>query len=203
LLVADGASVTEHWESSDPSPLDLAEGGTLVVTSAATLPPAAQERIARHLGRGSPPTSSVPPAGVVLCISSSFPELVRRGQVVRSLARAIGDWQVDLPPLVDRPEDLRPNVLVRLARAGLQARGEPVGIDPSALRMLLDHDWPGNDIELDDVLLRAALAGSEPRVTSKDLAQIGFRPATATDPSATPPPVSPSIRPRPRRPMRG
>ncbi len=65
-----------------------------------------------------------------------------------------------LPTLVERPEDLRALSLEALARAGLEKDGRPLGLDTSALRLLSDHDWPGNDRELEDVLSRAALARS-------------------------------------------
>jgi DNA-binding NtrC family response regulator len=76
--------------------------------------------------------------------------------------------------LASRPEDLRALVLDQLARVGARFRGEPVGVEDRALARLMDHNWPGNDVELADVLLRAALVARGQRVTLEDLQAIGF-----------------------------
>ena len=49
-----------------------------------------------------------------------------------------------------------------------------MGIDDRALACLMDHRWSGNDIELADVLLRAALNAQGTRVTLEDLEDTGF-----------------------------
>jgi DNA-binding NtrC family response regulator len=76
-----------------------------------------------------------------------------------------------------RSEDLRALVLDRLARLGLKLRGHPFGVDSGALGRLIEHTWPGNDLELDDVMARATLAtlaAGTDLVTSAELDRIGF-----------------------------
>ena len=107
-----------------------------------------------------------------------------------------------IPPLAERAEDLRALVLDRLSRAGLRLRDEPLGIDAAALRLLSEHTWPGNEAELDDVLLRAAEVASGAAVTAADLAAIGFRPIFEAAPQATPLPVLTRRRPPSRPPRR-
>jgi DNA-binding NtrC family response regulator len=97
-------------------------------------------------------------------------------------------------------------VLAHLARAGVQLRGEPLGVDAAALALLLEHPWPGNDTELSDVLNRAAGVAVGPLVTSGDLQNVGFgRPGEAapTRPTSLPPPsAAPDTRRRRSRPSR-
>jgi transcriptional regulator with PAS, ATPase and Fis domain len=40
--------------------------------------------------------------------------------------------------------------------------------------LLVEHTWPGNEIELEAVLLRAVRVAAEKTVTAEDLAKIGF-----------------------------
>jgi transcriptional regulator with PAS, ATPase and Fis domain len=40
--------------------------------------------------------------------------------------------------------------------------------------LLVEHTWPGNEIELEAVLLRAVRVAGEKTVTAEDLAKIGF-----------------------------
>ena len=79
-----------------------------------------------------------------------------------------------LPALLDRAEDLRALVLSALARESTRVGREPLGIDAGALRLLVEHTWPGNELELEAVLLRAVRVAREKLVTAEDLAKVGF-----------------------------
>jgi DNA-binding NtrC family response regulator len=199
LVMVDGTRSTDHdpqhWENVRASPLQLAEGGTLVILNLAALPSEVQQLLIGRLvhAPSSTESSSVPRPGLVATVSSPPPTLVEAGRLERSLARWLATSTVELPALANRGEDLRALALDQLARAGMQARGEPFGIDPAALRLLLEHDWPGNDLELADVLLRAAATATGPVVTAQDLARIGFRPTLEQAAAASP--VPPSARP--------
>ena len=209
FLVVDGTRGAEHdpdrWQSDEHSPLILADGGTLVVLAVDSLPLAVQEILARHLARGTTASddSVIPPAGLTLSSSRHPGELAASARLVRSLERSLHDAVVELPPLMDRAEDLRALVLDQLARAGLEVRGEPLGVDSAALRLLLDHRWPGNDLELRDVLTRAACLTAGKLVSMADLANVGFRPDTEHGVTGTPLPVVPRLRSRGRRTPRG
>jgi transcriptional regulator with PAS, ATPase and Fis domain len=76
----------------------------------------------------------------------------------------------EIPPLRERPADVR-----RLARhfaelLGQRYRGHPLGLSPDAEELLLAHSWPGNVRELRNVIERTALLGSGADVCRVDLA---------------------------------
>jgi hypothetical protein len=206
LVVIDGASGAEHdatrWDDPDRSPIALADGGTLVVLDVAALPEAIQDRLAMSIGRRGRAlsTSQVPEARIVFSVREPVDAMARNGRLSRALAARLGP-SVDLPPLSMRAEDLRGMVLERLAGAGMRRRGEPLGISPPALAALVEHEWPGNDSELADVLLRAAEVAAGPLVTVQDLEAIGFRRPAESAPAAPPPPPE-SRRRRSTRPRR-
>jgi len=80
--------------------------------------------------------------------------------------------KVALPSLAERAEDLRALALHKLSRIGTRLRGKAFGISLQAQALLNEHDWPGNDAELDAVLLRAALATTGDVVDAAVLLQV-------------------------------
>src|SRR5690606_22694533 len=86
-----------------------------------------------------------------------------------ALAKRLEGPRLTLPTLAERAEDLQSLVLFELAAAGLRSRGEPLGIAPAALRVLTEHTWPGNDLELRAWLRHAAAHAKGPVVTVDDL----------------------------------
>lgn len=189
LVLVDAATATAHdeslWTDAVRSPIRLADGGTLLVLDAAALPHAAQDHLARAIAHRDT-SSSIPRARVMVSLRARVPNLVASGRLTRSLGSALGEAHVDLPALSSRTEDLRALALERLSAAGMRARNQPLGIDASALSLLVEHRWPGNDLELRDVLVRAAEVARGPVVTARDLADIGFRADPASD-AARPP----------------
>ncbi len=199
FVVADAATSLEHdeerWRDPVASPLALADGGTLLILDVAALPLVIQDDIARAIVRrvAESAPSSIPPPMLVVSVREPVDDLVLAGRLSQKLAARVGRRVVTLPFLADRSEDLRALVLDRLAGIGMRTRGEPLGIEASALSLLLEHAFPGNDTELDDVLVRVARVATGPAVTRENLAAIGFHKIEATAPRETP-----SIAPEPR-----
>lgn len=193
FIVVDCASGSEHdtkiWEDPSRSPLQLSEGGTLVLMDAPALPPAVQEIVAQTLSRlqGQPAMSGVSRPGLIAALPLQVEQLVSEGRLTASFARLLGTSSpVRVPALADRAEDLRALALDVLARRGLALRGSPLGISPEALRLVVEHDWPGNDLELTAVLTRAATAAAGPVVTADDLSPMGL--LRSSEQRTSPPP---------------
>lgn len=185
LVVVRGTDAAEQeldrWRDAQASPLTLADGGTLLVIDVPVLPRTVQDFIAASLAERVAPSGSATPLDVWLAVSvpATVDALVAAGRLSSVLADWLGDRALVLPPLSARSEDLRALALDQLARVGARLHGEPFGIDDRALARLMDHSWPGNDVELADVLLRAALVAQGPRVTLDDLQRSGFVVASA------------------------
>lgn len=144
LVWIDGSHSPEQplsrWEG-EASPLLAARGGSLVIFEPHALAPDTQEMLGQ-VGFGG------------LTAVLVLPEPAPPGLHPRLSAR-LGDAFVTIPPLAERPEDLRALALHELARLGHHRRGRPYGLDLEAQELLFEHDWPGNDIELLAVLLKA------------------------------------------------
>jgi transcriptional regulator of acetoin/glycerol metabolism len=184
MVVVDGGNKAEHdvnkWHDRATSPVTAAAGGTLVLIDAHLLPPLVQMRIA------STPQNDF---GLVVVLPGTVDSLAANGKLVEVLADRLGDRAVALPELSSRAEDLSLLILDKLTRMGQRIRQAPLGIDPHAMAALVEHNFPGNDAELEALLLRAVLATPQGAraVTLRELEAVGFSlpPGSARRPRRT------------------
>ncbi|MBI2390795.1 MAG: hypothetical protein HYV09_14490 [Deltaproteobacteria bacterium] len=166
----DGADAA-RWADPRSSPIELARGGTLCVLAANALPREAQRRLVSALSfrEGPGPDPTPVDLRLLLAATSADPEhdtLTAQLDALDPALRAhLRDVPLRLLPLARRVEDLHATTLDRLAALGTALVGEPLGVAPEALALLVEHGWPGDDLELDDVLARAALAATESGAT--------------------------------------
>ncbi len=213
FVVVDGTNFIEHgrelWQDAARSPLTLADGGTLTILDVAVLPLETQDLIAHSFARRTNglAVSAVAKPGLFVTLRVPLLRLLEEGRLSRELARWLGASELILPTLAERPEDLQALALETLSRVGLSLRGEPLGLEPAAMRLIAEHDWPGNELELRARLLSAARRAPGAVVRAEDLLATGFAPSPAAEaePDSTPAPalLPARARPRPRRAPRG
>ncbi len=169
LAIVEGTSPAEQdaafWGDPNASPLRAAASGTVVLLDADALPLETQAVIAGALHEG---------VGLVVVVPATIDALVASGRLDERLADRLGARAVAIPPLTARAEDLRALVLDQLARFGVRVHGRALGVEAAALAELGEHGWPGNEVELADVLLRATLAARGEVLRAADLAAVGF-----------------------------
>jgi len=213
FVVVDGTNSVEHaleiWNDAQRSPLVLADGGTLTILDVAVLPLEIQDLIAQSFSRraSTPLVSSVAKPALFVTLRVPLARLLEEQRISKELGRWLSESEVVLPSLSERAEDLQALALDALSRVGLSERGEPLGIEPAAMRLLAEHDWPGNELEFRARLLSAARHATGQVVRADDLLATGFAPAAPKalerELELTPPPPLFSRRPRPRRLPRG
>jgi DNA-binding NtrC family response regulator len=71
---------------------------------------------------------------------------------------------LSLPPLRDRKEDIPVLAHHFLAKYGTENRKVGLELTAEALDVLMDYDWPGNVRELENVIERAVVLTSQPRI---------------------------------------
>jgi hypothetical protein len=191
----------ERWNDPEHSPARLANGGSLLVLDADALPLPIQEHLAHLLTAERAADSALPAPLLFASLHAPLEPLLELGKLSPALARLLGT-ELELPSLGERAEDLRALVLDGLSRSSLRIGREPLGIEPNALRLLVEHPWPGNELELDAVLLRAVRVARGSAVSADDLLASGFD--ARTPPRPEPTPLAPTTRRRaPRRFARG
>ena len=76
---------------------------------------------------------------------------------------------VYLPPLRERRDDIETLVVYFLQRYAEQNRRDMRRVQPEAMRLLREHDWPGNIRELQNYVERAVILGTGPELMVEHL----------------------------------
>lgn len=160
-------SVTGHLERADR--------GTLFLDEVLQLSSAAQVKLLRALEEGE-----VQPLGagekrridirVVSAAQEDTPERLDRGTFRHDLFQRLAGIVIDLPVLVERPEDIVP-----LAEHFAAARGQQ--LEPGSAHILQDYAWPGNVRELRLAIERAGCLvenGTLPLSALKEAIELGI-----------------------------
>jgi DNA-binding NtrC family response regulator len=141
---------------------ELAHGGTLLLDELGDMPLPLQAKLLRVLedGRvrrlGSPGEIEVD-VRVIASTNKDVEELVLAGAFRQDLYFRLTVFQLTMPALRDRLDDL-PDLCGALIAAANAAHGTRItGIDLAAMNALRNHAWPGNVRELRNVLERAAI----------------------------------------------
>ncbi|HVS02943.1 MAG TPA: sigma 54-interacting transcriptional regulator, partial [Thermoanaerobaculia bacterium] len=136
---------------------ELAAGGTLFLDEIGDLAPALQVKLLRTLQErevvrvgGQRPLSI--DVRVVAATHHDIEQLAREGRFREDLYYRLRGVEIELPPLRERREEI-PLLVRHVAREFCAREGltEP-RIDRQALALLLDHDYPGNVRELQNLV---------------------------------------------------
>jgi len=153
-----------------PGRVELADGGTLVLSELGDLSPEAGMRLERLLDDGTvrrigaTAETKVDVHLVITTSRTAAPFVANAG-----LEGRIGDSRIVVPPLRNRQGDI-PAMCVRLlSRSTLRHRRPARQLAPEAIAKLLAYRWPGNLAELTNVIERAALVCNGSIVESSHL----------------------------------
>jgi len=154
--------------------IEMAAGGTLFLDEVTELPLRSQAKLLKFIDSmrfrrlGGPREIQVQ-LRVVAATNQDVLEAVRAGRFREDLYHRLAVFQVEIPPLRERPEDLPDLVaaLVRFFSGRLKKR--VVGLTPDAMAALRAYPFPGNVRELRNVLERAVILCRGPEITADDL----------------------------------
>ena len=165
---------------------ELAHGGTLFFDEIANLPLAIQPKLLRviqekklqHLGGKRDLEVDV---RIIAASNIDLHEASGQGKFRQDLFHRLNEFNLDLPPLRERKDDI-PELADLFAReAGVQFDKKIKGISPQAMELLLDYYWPGNIRELRNVVRRAVLLTESDHVLPESLSSNLARPVDALD----------------------
>jgi len=160
--------LTKRVTNDDPSRMvaelvTAADGGALFFDEITELNDSLQKEIVR--GALKPGTA----VRVLAATNGNLNEAMAKGRVNGELFRKVNDVQIQMPPLRKRKEDicLLINHLIFKHNAGSEKK--VWNLTPEALDYLLTYDWPGNLIQLENVIERAFAIGSDVLIQVDDL----------------------------------
>jgi DNA-binding NtrC family response regulator len=151
--------------------IELADNGTLFLDEITELPSQLQSKLLRAIE-----TRSFYRVGavrkvqvnvrIIAATNRDVDRVVADGTFRNDLLYRINSFQINLPPLRERPEDIEP-----LARHLLKELGgpQPPELAPEVLEALRAYAWPGNVRQLRNTLERAVLLADDGRVTRAEL----------------------------------
>lgn len=147
-----------------------AQGGTLYFHEVDELPVSLQGQLS-HRMRGLPAahadTQATGPTRVIASTSADLEQRVREKQFSRALLAGLEFLTVDIPPLRERVEDI-----AALAARSLELHGfNPHVLGDDVLEVLCAHDWPGNLLEMERVVVRLAVMTGGRCIRRDDLAR--------------------------------
>ena len=167
-----------------------AHGGTLFLDEIGDLPLAMQSKLLRAIQeRAVRPVGATQEVSVdVRLLSATHKDLqaeVKAGRFRQDLYYRLNVIQIPLPALRDRLEDL-PELSARILERIAHETGmcAPATLSPRAMQALMQHLFPGNVRELENLLQRAVALSNHNVLEAEDL---GIACAVAAAPDTAPP----------------
>ena len=165
---------------------EVAQGGTLFLDEVAEAPPAVQAKLLRaiqerevvRVGGTDPIRVDV---RILAATNKDLREEVKAGRFREDLYWRLAAFDITLPPLRDRAEDIPLLVERFLANEG-RADQE---VSPEALRLLSRAPWPGNVRQLQHAIARAAVLAGDGRIEVEQLQDLVPPPEAPAGTAAT------------------
>jgi two-component system, NtrC family, response regulator HydG len=147
---------------SRPGVFELADGGTLFFDEIAEMPIALQPKLLRVLEEGQARrlggSREVNFDVRVLAATNRDPaQAIRDGRLREDLYYRLNVFELRLPPLRDRPDDVPLLAQYFVRELGHKHRVEVEGVSDATRDLLEEHRWPGNVRELRNVIERATI----------------------------------------------
>ena len=156
--------------------LAMANGGTLLldeitelkVELQAKLLRTIEEKKFRRIGASNGNETSLD-VRLIASSSKSLTEATHYGRLREDLYSRLNTFTIELPPLRDRLEDIPALVEAFVAQSAQNNRKSVTGVDNECLEILRLFRWPGNVLQLRNVIDRATIVARRPLLAAADL----------------------------------
>jgi len=155
---------------------EIADGGTIFLDEIGELPPSLQVKLLRVLQEKTIErvggTLPIPvDIRIIAATHRSLKQEIEEGRFREDLFYRLNVVRMQLPPLKQRPEDIRLLVdhFLQKYSAERPAGSTIKGVEPAVERLFHDYHWPGNVRELENVIERVMVLCAGPTITVADL----------------------------------
>ena len=125
-----------------------------------------QEREVERVGESRPRKIDI---RVIVATHRDLASLVAQGIFRQDLYYRLKVFPIQLPPLRQRQDDLPLLVSHFIAKQNEQTGQRIKGMEPQAMRLIMDYDWPGNVRELENAVEHAFVLASRDTIRVNDL----------------------------------
>ncbi|MBA2243157.1 MAG: sigma-54-dependent Fis family transcriptional regulator [Chthoniobacterales bacterium] len=157
-----------------PGMIAEARGSTLFLDEISEMPPELQTRFLRVLQEreyrslGSTKTQKAD-FRVVAATNRPISQALAESRLRADLYYRLNTFQIEIPPLRERKEDIPPLVASFVKRFAHQLNKPEPEVTPEAFQKLLDYSWQGNVRELQNAMEYAVVLAGHGLITVKEL----------------------------------
>jgi len=148
---------------------DLADKGTIFFDEMGNIAPETQAKLLRVMQErefmrlGGMETIRVD-VRIIAATNTDLKRMVDEGRFREDLYYRLNVISIHLPPLRERKVDIPALAQHFLQKYGEENNKRDLELAPEALDLLMDYDWPGNVRELENVIERAVVLATGPRI---------------------------------------
>jgi DNA-binding NtrC family response regulator len=163
-----------EWYDQAAAMLKASDGGTLFFNEIAEIAPIIQAEISRAYSANNlnPRTVDGNPSGGVRILAATnrnVKDAIERHILNKQFVSCINEVSIQMPPLRNRKEDICLLINHFLNKFNAKSEKKVYNISAEALDVLLRYDWPGNVIQLENVIERAFALGVNLTIEEDDL----------------------------------
>ncbi len=174
LFGYEGGTFTGGRKEGKPGIFEIAGGGTVFLDEIgdmahhlqAKLLRVLQEKRVRRVGGAKEVNVDV---RLISATNQNIDEMVKNKEFRIELLFRINIFNINIPPLRDRKEDLPALYEHFLKKHSKRYRRDITGIEKEAMRKLINYNWPGNVREFQNVLERAVALSIKSEIAAKDI----------------------------------
>ncbi len=154
--------------------LELANGGTIYLCEIEEMDTFLHSKICRFLDdqtfvRAGGEKRIRVDTRMIASTTKDLERLVREGLFLKDLYDRLKMWVVEMPPLRNRGEDIILFLDRFIIEDNLEYAKNIKGMSEEAMQLLIRYHWPGNIIELKNVIERAIILADEEYITPEQL----------------------------------
>jgi DNA-binding NtrC family response regulator len=181
--------------TAHPGKFECAHGGTLLLDEIAEMSPSLQAKLLRVLQDGrfqrlGGTRELQADFRLISATNCDIPQAIKENKFRLDLYYRINTFQIMLPPLRDRREDIPLLAGYFLGRLAAQMHKDVRSIAPAAMEQLRAHGWPGNVRELEHVIQRGVVLATGSVIQEFSFAPMSDQASKPAVPVATGPAVT-------------
>jgi DNA-binding NtrC family response regulator len=162
--------------AAKPGLVEIADTGTLFLDEIGELSPGLQAKLLKVVEEGEfYRVGGTRPQHVdvrfIAATNQQVRTLIAEGRFREDLYYRLNVMEIVIPPLRDRPEDVRPLCAFFLQKHLPKSRKRITGVSEEALAVLKQYAFPGNVRELENLIERAIILENGPLITPESLPQ--------------------------------